>query len=125
MAVDITGSNLPTFAGGQPPVKKQRGPNRLYRGTTIQTRGDGKPDTGYGQNGSPLASSVQPAGRGAANLSDLDTAPPAGDKVLDALIDGGKPNVSAQMRTVDASPIKTTFGMKAANAAGKVLSKLG
>jgi hypothetical protein len=111
MAQDIVGSKMPTFPSQH---KKQK----FYRGATAN-------DSGYGENGYTGPSSVQPAGRKAANLSDLDTAPPKGDAVLDALIDGGKADISGQTRTVSAAPLTPSYGMKAPARGPQVPAKTG
>src|ERR1700686_4276349 len=99
MAQNIMGSKMPTFPGKSKvsgSAKPPRPGQKFYRGSVIQERADKAADTGYGDNGFTGPSSVMGVGKAAANLSDIDTAPPGGDAMLSNLIDGGKPAVSHQ-----------------------------
>jgi hypothetical protein len=82
MAQDILGSKLPTFPSQ---AKQPRPGQKFYRGSFIPQRDDQKPDTGYGQNGSILPSSLNsvPASD---RLSDVPANNP--DPVRDALVAG-------------------------------------
>jgi hypothetical protein len=100
---------MPTFPSQ---AKKPRGPQKFYRGSVIQERADAQHDTGYGENGFTGSSSVMGVGKVASNLSDMDTAAPKGDPVLDAVIKGGAPAAGDwQTRKVDASGRPAAHGM--------------
>lgn len=121
MAENIVGSKMPTF----PSQAKQ--PGRFYRGLPVKQRADLQPDKGYGENGYTGSSSVMGTGRIAANLSDMDTTPPKGDAVLDAVIDRGHKAAddNFQTRKVDASSRPVTYGMHAPAKGAHVPAKTG
>jgi hypothetical protein len=111
MAINIDGSKLPTFPNQQP---------TYYRGSAKQVR-KGTPtpaDTGYGQNGSLLPSSLTSV-KATDGLSDLDTSAPGGDTVKDALVTGKGADVSHQTRTVGGN-VPTNPGTSGASAGPKI-----
>jgi hypothetical protein len=110
MAVNITGSKMPTFPNQQP---------KFYRGSVTQVR-KGTPtpaNTGYGENGYTGPSSLPV--KASDGLSDLDTSAPGGDAVKDALVAGKGADVSHQTRTVGGN-VPTNPGTSGASAGPKI-----
>lgn len=95
MAQDIVGSDAPTFASQVKQPKQPRPGQKFYRGVFIPQRDDGKANTGYGQGGSTMPSSLNsvPASD---RLSDVPANNP--DPVRDALVAGKSADVNSQTR---------------------------
>jgi hypothetical protein len=93
MAIDIVKSNLPTF----PSDKKQ--PRTSYRGSSA--------GSGYGENGSPLASSLTSVAA-SDRLSAVQASNP--DPALAALAAGKPADVGSQTRDVGKSNVPNAHG---------------
>jgi hypothetical protein len=107
MAQNIVGSDAPTFASQVKQTKQPRPGQKFYRGVFIPQRDDGKADTGYGQGGSTIPSSLNsvPASD---RLSDVPANNP--DSVRDALVAGKPAVVDDQTRVVSAESYPPSHG---------------
>jgi hypothetical protein len=116
MVQDIVGSKMKTFPSSTPQVKQPRPGQKFYRGIFIPQRDDARPNTGYGQGGNAMPSSLDsvPASD---RLSDVPANNP--DAVRDALV-AGKPVVDDQTREVSDKLQPVSFAQKRQTTPSKV-----